>query len=44
MPSVGFKLTIPAFERAKTIHSLDLAATVIGLILTYEIWIIGTAA
>jgi hypothetical protein len=23
MPLVGFKLTIPAFERAKTVHALD---------------------
>jgi hypothetical protein len=30
MPSVGFEPTIPAFERAKTGHALDLAATVIS--------------
>jgi hypothetical protein len=30
MPSVGFELTIPAFEGAKTVHALDCAATVIG--------------
>jgi hypothetical protein len=30
MPRVGFEPTIPAFERAKTVHALDLAATVIG--------------
>jgi hypothetical protein len=30
MPQVGFELTIPVFERAKTIHALDRAATVIG--------------
>jgi hypothetical protein len=30
MPQVGFELTIPAFERAKTVHALDRAATVIG--------------
>jgi hypothetical protein len=30
MPSVGFEPTIPAFEGAKTVHALDLAATVIG--------------
>jgi hypothetical protein len=30
MPRVGFEPTIPAFERAKTVHSLDRAATVIG--------------
>jgi hypothetical protein len=30
MPWVGFELTIPAFERAKAVHSLDREATVIG--------------
>jgi hypothetical protein len=30
MLSAGSKLTIPAFERAKTVHALDRAATVIG--------------
>jgi hypothetical protein len=30
MPRVGFGPTIPAFERAKTFHALDRAATVIG--------------
>jgi hypothetical protein len=30
MPRVGFELTIPAFERAKTVHALDHTATVIG--------------
>jgi hypothetical protein len=30
MPWVGFEPTIPVFERAKTIHALDRAATVIG--------------
>jgi hypothetical protein len=29
MPWVGFEPTIPAFERAKTVHALDCAATVI---------------
>jgi hypothetical protein len=28
---VGFEPTIPAFERAKTIHALDRAATVVGM-------------
>jgi hypothetical protein len=32
MPSVGFEPTIPAFERVKTVHALDRAATVIGKI------------
>jgi hypothetical protein len=27
---VGFETTIPAFERAKTFHALDRAATVTG--------------
>jgi hypothetical protein len=30
MPRVGFEPMIPAFERAKTVHALDGAATVIG--------------
>jgi hypothetical protein len=30
MPWVGFKPTIPVFERAKTVHALDSAATVTG--------------
>jgi hypothetical protein len=30
MPSVGFEHTIQAFKRAKAIHALDRAATVIG--------------
>jgi hypothetical protein len=30
MPRVGFEPTIPAFERAKTVHALDCAATAIG--------------
>jgi hypothetical protein len=32
MPVVGFEPTIPVFERAKTVHSLDRAAAVIGLL------------
>jgi hypothetical protein len=32
---VGFKLTIPAFQRAKTVQSLDRAATVIGFSYVY---------
>jgi hypothetical protein len=31
MPWVGFESTIPAFERAKTVHAFDHAATVIDL-------------
>jgi hypothetical protein len=34
MPQVGFEPTIPVFERAKTVHALDLVATVIGTELT----------
>jgi hypothetical protein len=34
MPRVGFELTIPAFERAKTDHVLDRAATEIGTLYT----------
>jgi hypothetical protein len=30
MPRVGFEPTIPPFKRAKTVHALDRAATVIG--------------
>jgi hypothetical protein len=30
MSRVGFEPTIPVFERAKTIHALDAAATAIG--------------
>jgi hypothetical protein len=30
MPWVGFEPTIPVFERAKTFHTLDRAAAVIG--------------
>jgi hypothetical protein len=30
MPRMGFEPTIPAFERAKNVHALDRAATVIG--------------
>jgi hypothetical protein len=32
MPLVGFEHTTPVFERAKTVHALDRAATVIGLV------------
>jgi hypothetical protein len=31
MPRVGFELTIPVFERAKTFHALDRGTTVIGM-------------
>jgi uncharacterized membrane protein len=36
MPRVGFEPTTPAFERAKIVHALDRAATVIGVdLVTY---------
>jgi hypothetical protein len=31
MPGVGFEATIPVFERTKTFHGSDSAATVIGV-------------
>jgi hypothetical protein len=31
MPRVGFEPTIPVFERAKTVHALDRAVTVIRI-------------
>jgi hypothetical protein len=34
MPGVGFEPTIPLFARAKMVHTLDRAATVIGTGLT----------
>jgi hypothetical protein len=33
MPRVGLEPTIPAFERAKTVHALDRVATVIIMIM-----------
>jgi hypothetical protein len=30
MPHAGFEATIPVFQRAKTVHALDRAATVTG--------------
>jgi hypothetical protein len=33
MPLMGFESITPVFERAKTIHALDRAATVIGVII-----------
>jgi hypothetical protein len=35
MPQVGFKPMIPVFKQAKTVHDLDWAATVIGIIYYY---------
>jgi hypothetical protein len=31
MPQVGIEITIPVFQRAKTVHALDRVATVIGV-------------
>jgi hypothetical protein len=36
MPWVGFEPTIPASERAKTVHALDRSATVTGPLLFIE--------
>jgi hypothetical protein len=36
MPQAGFEPTIPAFERAKTVHALERAATVTGGRLDYD--------
>jgi hypothetical protein len=36
MPWVGFKPTIPAFDRAETINALDHKATVIGIYSGYS--------
>jgi hypothetical protein len=33
MPRVGFEPTTLVFQRAKAVHALDLAATVIGVLL-----------
>jgi hypothetical protein len=37
MHLVAFEPTIPVFERTKTVHAFDRAATVIGMITLYEI-------
>jgi hypothetical protein len=34
---VGFERTIPASERAKTVHALDRSATVTGLGIPYKV-------
>jgi hypothetical protein len=41
MPQMEFEPTIPAFERAKTVHTLDRAATVIGKLTTYDYKVIN---
>jgi hypothetical protein len=44
MPRLGFEATIPAFERAKTVHALGRAASVIGSTTTLHactsLWVI----
>jgi hypothetical protein len=37
MPLVGFETTVLVFERAKMVHALDRAATVIGLMVDQEV-------
>jgi hypothetical protein len=37
MPQVGFETMIPVSERAKTVHALDRAATVMGRIERYMV-------
>jgi hypothetical protein len=39
MTDVGFEPTMPAFEQAKTVHTSDRAATVIGLKSDYDMQI-----
>jgi hypothetical protein len=36
MPRMGFETTTPAFDRAKTVHALDRAATQIGESVPYS--------
>jgi preprotein translocase subunit SecG len=35
MPQIGFEPAIPVFERAKTVHALDRATTVIVFLFIY---------
>jgi hypothetical protein len=42
MPSMGFEPTIPASERAKTVHALDRSATVTGSLLGIEPRFLGS--
>jgi hypothetical protein len=37
MPRVGFESTISVFQRAKTVHALDRAATVMGPSVTMSV-------
>jgi hypothetical protein len=36
--SSGIQITIPVFERAKTVHALDRAATVIGFLILHNVF------
>jgi hypothetical protein len=36
MSEVGFEPTIPVFERAKTLHALDLAAKIVSMYITLK--------
>jgi hypothetical protein len=36
MPRVRYEPTTPVFERAKTVHALDRAVTVISIVLSYR--------
>jgi hypothetical protein len=38
MIRVGFEPTIPVFERTKTVHALDRAASVIGMNMGHSHW------
>jgi hypothetical protein len=38
MPRVGSEPTIPVFQRAQTVHALDRAATVIGIMIYIYIY------
>jgi hypothetical protein len=42
MPRMGFEITIPAFERAKTFHALDRATTVTDKLRTVPWRIMGS--
>jgi hypothetical protein len=43
MPSVGIERTITAFERAKTVHALGRAATVIRFsgVISHLVWLMA---
>jgi hypothetical protein len=43
MPRMGFEPTIPVFERAKTVHALDRAATVFGSYKTAKFVAMGSS-